>query len=201
MADNSKKIILDLCGGTGAWSKPYADSGYDVRVITYPEWDARLFPSKPSSKPRLPSQFESIENYPNIYGILAAPVCTYFSGSGACWPRTDEEILEALSLVDACLRIIYVLNPEFWAMENPVGKLRKWIGEPVMSFHPCDYGDAYKKRTLLWGDFNKNLRQKPVKPIIPSPLHQNYGGKSEKTEKMRSITPPGFARAFFEANQ
>ena len=37
--DNSKKIILDLCGGTGAWSKPYADAGYDVRVITLPEWD------------------------------------------------------------------------------------------------------------------------------------------------------------------
>ena len=29
--DNSKKIILDLCGGTGAWSKPYKDAGYDVR--------------------------------------------------------------------------------------------------------------------------------------------------------------------------
>jgi len=24
------KIILDLCGDTGAWSKPYADAGYDV---------------------------------------------------------------------------------------------------------------------------------------------------------------------------
>ena len=26
------KIILDLCGGTGAWSKPYKDAGYDVRL-------------------------------------------------------------------------------------------------------------------------------------------------------------------------
>jgi len=34
--ENSKKIILDLCGGTGAWSEPYADAGYDVRVITLP---------------------------------------------------------------------------------------------------------------------------------------------------------------------
>ncbi len=30
-------IILDLCGGTGSWSKPYKDAGYDVRVITLPE--------------------------------------------------------------------------------------------------------------------------------------------------------------------
>jgi len=28
--NNSSKIILDLCGGTGAWSKPYADAGYNV---------------------------------------------------------------------------------------------------------------------------------------------------------------------------
>lgn len=35
--DNSNKIILDLCGGTGAWSRPYKEAGYDVRLITLPE--------------------------------------------------------------------------------------------------------------------------------------------------------------------
>ena len=33
------KIILDLCGGTGAWSEPYREAGYDVRVITLPDFD------------------------------------------------------------------------------------------------------------------------------------------------------------------
>ena len=28
---NEDKIILDLCGGTGSWSKPYKENGYDVR--------------------------------------------------------------------------------------------------------------------------------------------------------------------------
>lgn len=36
---NSKKIIIDLCGGTGSWSAPYKANGYDVRVITLPEYD------------------------------------------------------------------------------------------------------------------------------------------------------------------
>ena len=35
------KIIIDLCGGTGASSKPYKEAGYDVRVITLPECDVR----------------------------------------------------------------------------------------------------------------------------------------------------------------
>lgn len=33
------KIILDLCGGTGSWSKPYREAGYDVRLITLPHYD------------------------------------------------------------------------------------------------------------------------------------------------------------------
>jgi hypothetical protein len=35
--NNSEKIILDLCGGTGAWSQPYKDAGYTVHNITLPE--------------------------------------------------------------------------------------------------------------------------------------------------------------------
>ncbi len=31
------KIILDLCGGTGAWSKPYREAGYDVRLMAVAE--------------------------------------------------------------------------------------------------------------------------------------------------------------------
>lgn len=45
--ENSKKIILDLCGGTGSWSKPYKDAGYDVRIITLPEHDVFLFAPPP----------------------------------------------------------------------------------------------------------------------------------------------------------
>ena len=40
MKDTDKKIILDLCGGTGAWSKPYSSrGGYDVRIFTLPHYD------------------------------------------------------------------------------------------------------------------------------------------------------------------
>jgi hypothetical protein len=34
------KIIIDLCGGSGAWSKPYQEAGYSVDLITLPEnWE------------------------------------------------------------------------------------------------------------------------------------------------------------------
>ena len=38
---NKSKIILDLCGGTGSWSKPYLEAGYTMFNITLPEYDVR----------------------------------------------------------------------------------------------------------------------------------------------------------------
>lgn len=183
------RIILDLCGGTGSWSAPYREAGYDVRLVTLPEQDVRLFkvPAEP------------------IHGILVAPPCDHFSGSGAqYWLEKDEDgrTLEALSIVDACLRIVGVCKPQWWALENPVGRLIHYIGPPRMSFDPCDYGDPYTKKTLLWGEFNTPKRNpvEPVRVCSQGSWLMQLGGKSEKTKRLRGITPPGFARAFFEAN-
>lgn len=69
-----------------------------------------------------------------------------------------------------------------------------------MYFNPCDYGDTYTKKTCLWGKFNmpeKNV----VDPVEGSKLWKNYGGKSARVKEIRSKTPEGFARAFFEANK
>ena len=109
-------IIYDLCGGTGSWSKPYRDAGYDVRVITMPDQDVRLL-----KIPVAP-----------VRGVLAAPPCTVFAVSGNRWKRTDDEMQEGLSIVDACIRFIFSTNPVWWCLENPIGTLRRWLGTPTM---------------------------------------------------------------------
>ena len=123
------------------------------------------------------------------------------SNAGAKYPRTDDEYREALALIDACIRIAWVFDPAWWVLENPVGKLNKWLGEPVMRFQPNHYGDPYTKLTQLWGRFNTDLPQNHVEPENGSMMWARYGGKSERTKELRSMTPPGFAQAFFEANQ
>lgn len=177
------RIILDLCGGTGAWSKPYREAGYDVRVITLPECDVRLY-VPPTS----------------IYGVLAAPPCTHLSGSGARWwkGKGSQALLEALSIVDACLRIVLMSSPVFWCLENPVGRLTKYLGKPVMYFDPCDYGDPYTKKTCLWGEFNIPIKTS-VTPILPNPIH--FMSPAEDRGAKRSLTPSGFAKAFFQVNK
>lgn len=176
------KIILDLCAGTGAWSRPYRDAGYDVRLITLPT-DVRLY---------IPPK--------DVYGILAAPPCTHLASSGARWWRQKGEmaLLEALSVVDACLRIVLATTPVFWVLENPVGRLIHYLGKPVMYFDPCDFGDPYTKKTCLWGRFNEPVKS-PVDPVEGSKMHRLP--PSDDRQELRSMTPPGFARAFFEANR
>ncbi len=190
----SNKIILDLCGGTGSWSKPYKDAGYDVRLITLPENDVRLY---------IPPK--------KVQGILAAPPCTMFALSGNRWKRTPEQMIDALSIVDACIRIIFGCYKFWWVLENPVGKLVHYLGKPKMYFQPYEFGDPYTKRTCLWGNFTIPEKS-PCEPLpnisneghddpkkrFPSKMHLLPPTKNR--QELRSITPPGFAKAFFEAN-
>src|SRR5579859_4517358 len=176
---NARKLILDLCGGTGAWSQPYKDAGYEVRVVDiHNEVDVRL-----------------LESQKDVYGILAAPPCTVFSLAGNRWPRSQEEVREALSVVDACLRIIFTCRPKFWALENPAGRLSRYLGPPRFAFDPCDFGDPYTKRTCLWGNFNFP-KFRPVFPRQGSLMHAKV-----RDPKKRAITPQAFAKAFMEANR
>lgn len=72
------------------------------------------------------------------------------------------------------------------------------MGKPVFEFDPADFGDMYNKRTHLWGYFN--LPKKKGKGlVIPGYIHK-MPPSSDQSDK-RAITPPGFARAFYEANK
>ncbi len=102
-----------------------------------------------------------------------------------------------LSIVDACLRAVVIYKPKFWCLENPVGKLTKYLGKPALIFQPCDYGDNYTKRTCLWGDFTPPV-QAPVKPVCTQQLIP--GCKSSRSKAASAVTPPGFAKAFFLSN-
>lgn len=113
---------------------------------------------------------------------------------------TDSEFMEGLSVVDACIRIITMTKPKFWALENPQGWLKKWLGEPHLKFHPYEYGDPWTKRTWIWGDFHS-----PMKTVI-QPKGRLVGNKRgdkaiAQTFEERSRTPQGFANAFFISNQ
>lgn len=138
-----------------------------------------------------------------VHGILCAPPCTHFSRAGAWkWAEKGETaILEGLAIVDACLRAVAIYRPAFWALENPIGRLKDYLGEPAFRFDPCDFGDPWTKRTWLWGHFTP-----PVGFFCPSAVavEPTLGDRTTRLSSgqrnQRSATPLAFARAFFEAN-
>lgn len=194
------KHILSLFDYTGNWSKPYRESGYQVTQI-----DIKL------GIDILNWNYKELDN---IYGILAAVPCTHFAISGARWfaeKDRDGRTEEGLKLVDRTLEIINYFNPHFWAIENPMSrihKLRPQLGQPLLKFHPYDFAQydltpfdsQYSKMTWLWGEFNLPI-EKPLPNIQGTKHWLKLGGKSERTKELRSITPLGFAYAFYGVNQ
>lgn len=150
-----KKIILDLCGGTGAWAKPYKDNGYTVHTLTLPDHDVEDVSTFP------PEVIKAMDNG-EVYGILAAPPCTMFSIA-----RNDKTALEKRDLekgmrtVNACLSIIHrcLYNPyevsknnlKFWSLENPAsGYLKRFLGKPTMVFDPSGIGKRQAFQCVRW---------------------------------------------------
>jgi site-specific DNA-cytosine methylase len=198
----TKKTILSLFDYSGRWSSPYKANGYDVYQA-----DIKLGLDVLSLEPRdLPD---------SIYGILAAPPCTDFAGSGAQYWKikdADGRTEQSLALIDKTLSLVEYYKPTFWAIENPVGRLqtlRPELGKPWY-FNPNEFAgylledaapkECYTKRTGIWGNFNK-----PEKKPLPVSSEGNWimklGGKSERTKELRSMTPLGFSWAFYEANK
>ena len=115
------KTILSLCSGTGAWEKPYVEAGYNVISITLPDNDVRTY---------IPPD--------NVYGILAAPVCTHFSFARTR-AKTPRDFRQGMELVIACLNIIWECRYDhklaFWCLENPTGFLRQFlVNHPIRFF-------------------------------------------------------------------
>lgn len=197
--DNSNKIILDLCGGTGSWSNLYKKNGYDVRLITLPENDVLTY-----------------EPPQNVYGIFAAPPCTMFSLARTT-AKIPRDFKQGLKIVEACERIIRQSringNLKFWALENPVGYLRQFLGKPYLTYQPNEYGDNYTKKTDIWGYFKtptkhkKELTAEEIAkcsinnrdlPLLPDG-YKPPDGKLQAAR--RAMTSQGFAKAFYEANK
>ena len=204
-----KKIILHLCADIGSDSRFYQlDDNYEVIMI---------------------GEKIGVENYippENVYGVIANPVCTEFSTATGFHKINDLE--KGMKMVNDCIRIIDCCKPAFWAIENPAnGRLKDFLGKPLMTYQPWQYGSPWTKRTALWGNFNipkphyrdweevtknENLY---VRPNRPKPslafLHKSaidlipefeWAKKHIKTDAdFRSLCSQGFAKAFFNANK
>lgn len=208
-ADQHSKIILHLCADIGSDSQPYADAGYTVIKI---------------------GKDIGVENFtppPNVYGVIANPVCTEFSVAGRGF-NNHGDYEKGMFLVRHCQRIIALCNPVFHVIENPAtGRLKYFLGKPDYEYEPWWFGSPWTKRTALWGKFNvpkrmfhkwadvpKNeklyvrpTRKKPSmaqfhkSAIYDIPEFSPFIGRVNDDMSMRSLCSQNFAKAFYQVNK
>ena len=201
------KLIVSIYDESEIWSGFYKREGYPVIC-----WDKSIEGDILEGFTTLQIRIE--DSGLNVHGFIFQPPCTDFAGSGARWWSEKDKPCEgyepfdcttelSIALVEICLHLKELFNPSFWVLENPVGRIHKLVpalkSYRAMSFNPCDFGDPYTKKTILYGEFNTSLQRNPVHPELGSLMHKIF--PSPDRQKIRSKTPVGFAQAFYNANQ
>lgn len=166
--------VLELFAGSRSIGKEAEKLGYNVfssdlnefEKIDYAvdilEFDINKIPFKPDM-------------------IWASPPCTYFSVAsiGKHWnkdhtPKSENALL-GLKIIEKTIKIIKELNPKFWFIENPRGKLRKLEvvkGLPRTTVWYCQYGDIRAKPTDIWSNHIKNI----FNPLGWNPRSECFNG-------------------------
>lgn len=210
-------LLISLFDYTGNASRPYKENGWEVKQVDIQhgedilEWDYKAW---------LKGNYDlDPENHINLRVVIIAMIpCTDYANSGAKhFKRKDADgtTEQSQKLVAKTKEIIDYFDSKrvlvSWQIENPMSRIHKlnpWMGSPALKFNPCDYAgydpvpdnSRYNKMTWLWGRFNIP-EKKYIEPLSKeNPGWKQLGGKSLKTKNLRSITPLGFAYAFYKAN-
>ena len=149
--------VLELFAGSRSIGKAAESLGYEVYSSDLNEFEGIDYPID-----ILEFDTSKVPFKPDI--IWASPPCTYFSVAsiGKHWnkdhtPKTEQAIF-GVKVVSKTIQIIKELNPKYWYLENPRGKLRKLDivkALPRTTVWYCTYGDRRAKPTDIW---TNNLR-------------------------------------------
>ena len=197
-------IVLSMCDRTGVMVEPWLEAGYECWIVDqqHPAGvhrDGLLVRVGADLTRWLPPRVE----YRIVFGF---PPCTHLAVSGARWFQDKglPGLAAAIEVVEA-VRDRCEWSGAPWMIENPVGTLSTYWRKPDHRFDPCDFGgwvdgDAYTKKTCLWtGNGFRFPPLRRVEPVLGSYMHTLP--PSDDRGDLRSVTPRGFARAVFEANE
>ena len=195
-----KLKVLELFAGTRSIGKAFEEKGHEVYSV---EWD---------------QQHENIDLYADMmtvtaeqilkeFGkpdiIWASPPCEKFSVAaiGKHWhkgtnePKT-EETKKALELLEHTVNLIKELDPKYYFIENPRGKMRKvdvMQDLPIYTVTYCQYGDTRMKPTDIWTNHpNPNFKPacKNGEPChVAAPRGSRTGTQGLKGSVLRSKIP------------
>jgi site-specific DNA-cytosine methylase len=179
--------VLELFAGSRSFGKVAEKFGLEVFSV-----DINDFKNIDYVVDILNFDYNKVPFKPNI--IWASPPCTYFSVAsiGHHWhedhtPKTKEAIL-GMQILNKTLEIIEHYKPDYYFIENPVGKMRRKIkGLNRTTITYCSYGDKRMKPTDIWSNhiydiFNtEGWRPKPQCYAGNTKCHHEAAPRGSKT--------------------
>ena len=187
--------ILELFAGTASFSSVAKQKGH--RTFTS-DYDAQF-----NTDYCIDIMLFDVNKIPfKVDFIWASPPCETFSVAsiGRHWnidntPKTEAAV-EGVKRIEKTIEIIDKINPKYWVIENPRGKLRKLLLMQGFVRHTvtyCQYGDTRMKPT----DLRTNIPNLKLKPLckngmpchVSAPRGSRTGTQGIKTYKDRSRIP------------
>jgi hypothetical protein len=189
---------VELFCGTKSFSKVAASLNHSTLT----------FDNDPQHNPDVCCDIMDVKPIENIDVIWASPPCTSFSVA-ALWRHWDKETglpksenaKLGLKMLDKTVQIIAQSKPKVWYIENPRGKMRKWINGSFIkhgitnyvrhTITYCQYEThlpAHLRRMKPTDIWTNNLVWKP-RPMCKngSPCHEaSPRGSNTGTQRIRS---------------
>lgn len=148
-------------------------------------------------------EFVKTQN-PKDYSFGAAfTPCDHMAVSGARWFKGKglRKLAESIELFACSAEFMDEINGPY-LIENPVSTISTYWRKWDYMFQPWEYGDLWDKPTCLWTGngfvMPDKLHTERPEGVDRKKIH--YASPGPERANLRSETPPGFARAVFQAN-
>ena len=195
--------VLELFAGSCSFSNVAKEYGYETFTTDYNNFDGIDYVTD-----ILQFDYNELPYKPDI--IWASPPCTYFSVAsiGKHWNKDNtpksKEAITGMEIVNKTKEIINTLQPKYFVVENPRGKLRKL--DLLDSFNRvtvtyCQYGDNRMKPTDLWHNLDWTPRPmcKNGMPChVAAPRGSQTGTQGLKGNYERSKVPYELCKEILE---
>lgn len=198
-------IVLELFAGTSSVGKAFKRRGHDVYTVDY---DEQFDVTSHMDVGCLGVQdvLEMTEGrYPDV--IWASPDCTTYSVAALGHHRRKDEytgwLMPVTPYAKECdainqhlMRLIRILGPKLWFIENPRGSMRKmpWMLDlPRYTVTYCQYGERYMKPTDIWTNHPRPDFKPPCHNGDPcherAPRGSRHGLQGIDGKRDRSVIP------------
>ena len=149
--------LLELFCGYKSWTNPFIDGKNVIHTL---DIDNKFNPS--INQDILKWDYKNSGLSPDV--IFASPDCTYFSRARSRWGYPKDKLDLTVELWNKTFEIINYFNPEYYLIENPIGKARHYFPDNYHTIDYCmyDYRIGYvyiKKPTDLWTNINMEFKR------------------------------------------